>query len=312
MTLSVLPSFTRSQLLASVTGTVLAVLGTSTALGALGGALGSDTSAEVSSMQSAQSEQINEFPLFTPPITAIHISHSGLSEFVRSFTVKSNNTSAVQVLEVVIPTRTSTLDDVLQSILVDGEGIEYVEISTPSPHNPSPINRFPIKPEDLRSNAALLAALTGKQVTLNHTTGTLLGVTKPCDMDSTQHKLGGEACGGEILLLQEGSLEEGTESTVYPLSLASIQSIGLSYADSKEILKTLRFAHHQSPNDFDAEDPITQVNVTIKRLREYDNQEIHITTVVPAPLWKPSYRALLTDNNTLELGLWMVMENHSL
>lgn len=293
MTSPLLTGIIRSLMIASVTSAFLAVLATPTALG-------SDTSTEVASVQPVK---INEYAPFTPPITSIHISYSGLSEYVRSFSVKSNDTSAVQVLEVVIPTRTSTLDDVLQSILVDGEGIEYVEISTPSPHNPSPINLLPIKPGDLRSNAALLAALTGKNLTINNNmTGTLLGVTKPCDMDGTQRKPSGETCGGEILLLDEG--------TVYPLALASISSIGLSDADSEEILKTLRLAHH-SPT-VDADDPITQVNLTIKRLREYDNQMIHITTVVPAPLWKPSYRAMLNNNDTLELGLWMVMENHSL
>lgn len=259
---------------------------------------------------------------FTPPITAIQISESGLYEFVRSFTPfipesndsseNSDSISPIQNLNVMIPIKVSSLDHVLQSITVKGKGVKHVEISTPSLYTPSPINHLPIQPQNLRSNAALLAGLTGEKITIvyrgRNLTGTLLGVSADdqCSSDSAalEKRLLRDPCGGEALLLRG--------DTVYPVAIDDIASIALESSESQTILKAVRLAYQRKLTRLQHKGPITQVNVKIQHLQEHNDQDIHITTVVPEPLWQPSYRVKLRDDGTFELGAWMVMENNSL
>ena len=271
--------------------------------------------------------------LFTPPITSIQISESGLYEYTRSFTPwtsendgaivpsESNDSnhsrnsdilSPLQYLSVVIPTKVSSLDYVLQSITVKGKGVKHVEISTPSLYTPNPINHLTIQPQNLRSNAALLAGLTGESITIVYRgkslTGTLLGVSADdqCSSDTAalEKKLVRDPCGGEALLLRG--------NTVFPVAIDDIVSIALGSSESQTILEAVRLAYQHKLTRLQQKGPITQVNVKIQHLQEHDDQKIHITTVVPEPLWQPSYRVTLRDDGSFELGAWMVMENNSL
>ncbi|MCY4381141.1 MAG: hypothetical protein OXC40_06200 [Proteobacteria bacterium] len=237
-------------------------------------------------------------PTITPQVTLIKYGQSGLSEFVRSFYSEDLDIS------VMIPVQHSTLDDVLQSLIVWGEGIDDMVISVASPDDSGELSATHLPPDDLDNLYSLLVHFKGNPLTLEVRTsqtttesiqGILTGLTgTPECRDQDSHS------GCQLVSL----LVMGQDNRIYPVASKDILNLTFDPSDAKLTMDALiaqdrHNLHHQ-------------VMITLKRDPRFRDKPIHISTAIGTPIWQPSYRGVLSANDNILIEAWATFENYSL
>lgn len=202
--------------------------------------------------------------------------------------------SVVGTQELQLPVRMDQVDDVLKSIVVfdDKGNTGFVQLPARAPL--SDIFRgLPFGPNALDSNAALLQALKGAEVSVradNSMTGRIASVTKESvklpDNEGTtvQHRVGVMTSGG----LKQFVLENATSVTFNDPVLA--RQVEQALAAISE--------HREGQSR------------TLKIRAVGDGaRNVTIAYVVEAPLWKPSYRVTTAKGGKAHLQGWAILEN---
>ena len=202
------------------------------------------------------------------------------------------NVSGTQELQ--LPVRMDQVDDVLKSIVVfdDKGNTGFVQLPARAPLTDI-FRGLPFGPAALESNAALLQALKGAEVSVRadaSMTGRIASVTKESvklpDNEGTtvQHRVGVMTPGG----LKQFVLEDATSVTFNdPVLARQVEQALAAIAEHREgQSRTLK---------------IRAVGDGTRRLT--------IAYVVEAPLWKPSYRVTTGKGGKAKLQGWAILEN---
>ncbi|MFM9863497.1 MAG: hypothetical protein ACKVRO_07810 [Micropepsaceae bacterium] len=226
-------------------------------------------------------------PAGTPQLKRVMLSTGGVGYF-------EYETAVTGTQELQLPVRMDQVDDVLKSIVVfdDKGNTGFVQLPARAPL--SDIFRgLPFGPAALESNAALLLALKGSEVTVRgptSMTGRLASVTKESvklpdnEGTTTQHRVGVMTSGG----LKQFVLEEASSVTFNdPVLARQIEQALAAVAEHREGQgRTLKI-----------------------RATGTGARTVTIAYVVEAPLWKSSYRATTLGTGKAKMQGWAVLEN---
>ena len=220
------------------------------------------------------------FAAVNGPVKSVTLSSGGLVEIVRSADVGND-------AEITIDVPLDQIDDVLKSLIVrDGKGrVKNLSLAGPNPLDET-FRTLPFKASDLSSMPKLLDAIKGTRVKAGDREGIILGVA---------------ASEGEKLAKtwQLSLMTDSGEVAMAPIPGTKVEILD---AAVKGKLKT-------------AMDVISKGNtdgartVTLK-LDGSTARKVDVSYVVPAPIWKTSYR-LVTGKGEVRLQAWAVFENAS-
>ncbi|MBD9388161.1 DUF4139 domain-containing protein [Agrobacterium sp. AGB01] len=215
------------------------------------------------------------------PVKSVTLSSGGLAEIVRSAEVGQDS-------EITIEVPLDQIDDVLKSLVVrDKEGrVKNLSLAGPNPLEET-FRTLPFKASDLSSMPKLLDAIKGTRVKAGDKQGVVLGVTA-----SENEKT---AKSWQLSLMTDDG-----EIAMTPIPGTKVEILDAAVKDK---LKT-------------AMDVIAKGNtdgartVTLK-LDGAAQREVDISYVVPAPIWKTSYRLVTSKEGEVRLQAWAVFENAS-
>ena len=244
------------------------------------------TTAAAPSAQLAPTHSVSG-PPGVPVLKRVMLSTGGVGYF--EYEAQVNGTA-----ELLVPVRMDQVDDVLKSIVVfDAQGnTGFVQLPSRAPL--SDIFRgLPFGPAALESNAALVEALKGAEVSVRASSsmsGRIVSVNKEdTKLDSeegiiTRHRVGVMTSSG----LKQFVLEEATSIEFSdPVLTKQIEQALASVAEHREGQgRTLRI-----------------------RANGTGSRTVTIAYVVEAPLWKTSYRATSLDAKTARMQGWAILEN---
>jgi hypothetical protein len=221
------------------------------------------------------------FAAVNGPVKSVTLSSGGLAEIVRSAEVGKDS-------EITIEVPLDQVDDVLKSLVVRDEKGQVKNLSLAGP-NPleETFRTLPFKASDLSSMPKLLDAIKGTRVKAGDKEGVVLGVT---------------ASEGEktVKTWQLSLVTDTGEIAMAPVPGTKVEILD---ATVKAKLKT-------------AMDVIAKGNtdgartVTLK-LDGSAARDVDISYVVPAPIWKTSYRLVTSKEGEVRLQAWAVFENAS-
>ena len=221
------------------------------------------------------------FAAVNGPVKSVTVSSGGLVEIVRSAEVGNDS-------EITIDVPLDQIDDVLKSLIVrDGKGrVKNLSLAGPNPLDET-FRTLPFKASDLSSMPKLLDAIKGTRVKAGDREGIILGVTASEDEKSAK-------------TWQLSLMTDSGEVAMAPMPGTKVEILD---AAVKAKLKT-------------AMDVISKGNtdgartVTLK-LDGSTAREVDISYVVPAPIWKTSYRLVTSKEGEVRLQAWAVFENAS-
>lgn len=225
----------------------------------------------------------------TAPITDIRLSSGGLAEIRRQVEVKDN--SAVNLT---VPL--NQVDDVLKSLKVnDPKGTA----SSASLAGKEPLaevfRNLPFSPADLSTQSSLMAALQGAAVTVSgngrETKGRIVGVETTRVQDKN----------GETAEVHRLTVFSGGKLTAFDLDKVDVT------LDDPTLRAKLESGLNavQAAKAGDARDIAVSLNGSGPR-------NVAIDYVVPAPIWKATYRLVLPkEGNKAGIQGWAVIENNS-
>jgi hypothetical protein len=212
------------------------------------------------------------------PVRSVTLSNAGLVQLERSGTLAREESASFRVpLEAV--------DDVLKSLVVRDAAGRLEGLRLPARELEAEAFRgLPLRPADFASRVSLLQALRGHEVEAGGGSGRL------ANAEETQ-------AGLRLSLLTDAGmrslmLRDGDEVKLRDRALAA------RLRRAAEALATARSADER------------EIEVRLRGTQ--GAREVSLTTVTPAPLWKPSWRLLLpaADGPARLLG-WAVVENRS-
>lgn len=221
------------------------------------------------------------FAAVNGPVKSVTLSSGGLAEIVRSAEVGQDS-------EITIEVPLDQIDDVLKSLVVrDKEGrVKNLSLAGPNPLEET-FRTLPFKASDLSSMPKLLDAIKGTRVKAGDKQGVVLGVTA-----SENEKT---AKSWQLSLMTDDG-----EIAMAPIPGTKVEILDAAVKDK---LKT-------------AMDVIAKGNtdgartVTLK-LDGAAARQVDISYVVPAPIWKTSYRLVTSKEGEVRLQAWAVFENAS-
>lgn len=215
------------------------------------------------------------------PVKSITLSSGGLAEIVRTADVDKE-------AEITIDVPLDQIDDVLKSLIVrdDKGAVKNLSLSGPNPLEET-FRTLPFKPADLTSMPKLLDAIKGTQVAAGDKQGVVLGVTATDgEKEPMNWQLSLLMPGGEIAMLPiPGTKIEILDETVKANLQTAMSVIAKGNTDGAR-------------------------TVTIK-LGGETSRQVDLSYVVPAPIWKTSYRLVTGDDGNVRLQAWAVFENAS-
>lgn len=231
----------------------------------------------------ATSLSSSAFSASNGPIKSITLSSGGLSEIVRQARVENDGIISIEVpLEQV--------DDILKSLVVnDREGaVKDISLAGLVPIEET-FKTLPFEADQLGKIPALLSRLQGIEVTVSSSGKTLTGKVMGVDARHTEKE--GEA---------------------YLLSLLTDHGI-----KSLEISDDIELAILDDAMRSKIQEAITVAGKGINdgsrlisiRMTGRTERDITLTYVVPAPVWKTSYRLVLGEQNKARLQAWAILEN---
>lgn len=227
-------------------------------------------------------------PAVAPILRRVMLSTGGVGYFEHEAEVTGS-------ADLVLPVRMDQIDDILKSIVVfDSNGSTgYVQLPSRAPL--SDIFRgLPFGPDALESNAGLIGALKGEEVSVRadtSMTGRIVNINAETvrtedDAVVTRHRVGVMTANG----LRQFVLEDASSITFTdPLLNKQVEHALAALADHREGQgRTLKI-----------------------RASGTGTRKVTIAYVVETPLWKSSYRATALDAKTARLQGWAILENVS-
>lgn len=216
------------------------------------------------------------------PVKSVTLSSGGLAEIVRSATVGQN-------AEINIDVPLDQVDDILKSIVIrDSKGhVKSLSLAGPTPVDET-FKTLPFKPSDLGSLPALLNSIKGSRIQAGEQQGVVLGVTEI--PGNAQTPLSWQLS----FLRDDGAI-----------SMVSIPGTQVSIIDPaiKEKLKSA-----MSVISKESVDGARTISI---KLDGPESRDVEISYVVPAPIWKTSYRLVPGQDGTVRLQAWATFENAS-
>ncbi len=227
-------------------------------------------------------------PPGVPVLRRVMLSTGGVGYFEYETQVTGNT-------QISLPVRMDQVDDVLKSIVVfdDKGGTGFVQLPSRAPL--SDIFRgLPFGPAALESNAALIDALKGSQVSVrgpDGMSGRIVSVNKedakgPDETTITRHRVGVMTSSG----LKQFVLEDASSVSFSDPTLAKqIEQALTSVSEHREGQgRTLKI-----------------------RANGEGTRTVTVAYVVEAPLWKSSYRVTTQGDGKARMQGWAILENVS-
>ncbi|UXS03353.1 DUF4139 domain-containing protein [Agrobacterium tumefaciens] len=215
------------------------------------------------------------------PVKSVTLSSGGLAEIVRSAEVGQDS-------EVTIEVPLDQIDDVLKSLVVrDKEGrVKNLSLAGPNPLEET-FRTLPFKASDLTSMPKLLDAIKGARVRAGDKDGVILGVTASEDEKTSKS--------WQLSLMMDNG-----EVAMVPLPGTKV-----------EILDTSVRAKLKTAMDVIAKGNTDGARTVTLKLDGAASRDVDISYVVPAPIWKTSYRLVTSKDGEVRLQAWAVFENAS-
>jgi hypothetical protein len=221
------------------------------------------------------------FAAVNGPVKSVTLSSGGLAEIVRSAEIGKDS-------EITIEVPLDQIDDVLKSLVVRDEKGQVKNLSLAGP-NPleETFRTLPFKASDLSSMPKLLDAIKGARVKAGDKEGVVLGVTaSEGEKTAKTWQLSLMTDDGEIAMAPvPGTKVEILDATVKTKLKTAMDVIAKGNTDGAR-------------------------TVTLK-LDGAVAREVDISYVVPAPIWKTSYRLVTSKEGEVRLQAWAVFENAS-
>lgn len=215
------------------------------------------------------------------PVKSVKLSSGGLAEIIRSAEVGKDS-------EITIEVPLHQIDDVLKSLVVrdDMGQVKNLSLAGPNPLEET-FRTLPFKASDLSSMPKLLDAIKGTRVKAGDKEGVVLGVTaSEGEKTSKTWQLSLMTDDGEIAMAaMPGTKVEILDATI------------------KAKLKTAMDVIAKATND--------GARTITLRLEGSAARGVDISYVVPAPIWKTSYRLVTSKEGEVRLQAWAVFENAS-
>ena len=216
------------------------------------------------------------------PVKSVTLSSGGLAEIVRSATVGQNAWINIDV-------PLDQVDDILKSIIVrDNIGhVKSLSLAGPTPVDET-FKTLPFKPSDLTSLPALLNSIHGGRIQAGEQQGVVLGVTEIPGNAQTQ------------LSWQLSFLRDDGAISMVPIPGTQITIIDPAI---QEKLKSAMAVISKASAD--------NARTISIQLDGPASRNVDISYVVPAPIWKTSYRLVPGQDGTVRLQAWAIFENAS-
>ncbi len=215
------------------------------------------------------------------PVKSVTLSSGGLAEIVRSAEVGND-------AEITIEVPLDQIDDVLKSLVVrDDKGqVKGLSLAGPNPLEET-FRTLPFKPADLTSMPRLLDAIKGTRVKAGDKEGVVLGVTaSEGEKEPKSWQLSLMTGTGEIAMAPvPGTKVEILDPAIKAKLKTAMDVIAKGNTDGARTV-TLKLAGQAARN-------------------------VDISYVVPAPIWKTSYRLVTGKDGNVRLQAWAVFENAS-
>jgi hypothetical protein len=216
------------------------------------------------------------------PVRSVTLSSGGLAEIVRTAKVS-------QSAEIDIDVPLEQVDDILKSIVIrDDKGhVKSLSLAGPNPVGET-FKTLPFKPSDLRSLPALLNSIAGSRVQAGEQQGVVLGVTEIPGNAQTP------------LSWQLSFLRDDGAISMVPIPGTQITIIDPAIKDKiKSAMSVISKASVDGARTISIE------------LDGPESRDVDISYVVPAPIWKTSYRLVTSQDGTVRLQAWAIFENAS-
>jgi hypothetical protein len=219
-------------------------------------------------------------------IESITLSSAGMAEIERQIPISDAGTAQLRV-------PLTQVDDILKTLMaVDGKNrIESLTLSGLAPLKES-FDSLPFSAKDLRSPATLAQTLRGQQVSASSQGRLVRGAV-----------LGVQATAATNERPAQAILSVLTEQ-------GQIQTLELGPDTSLEILdKTLQQQLQQATQVLAGQSNQQSRDIQLV-LNKTDTQSARLSYLIPAPVWKSSYRLMMQDGKA-RLQAWAIFENTS-
>lgn len=219
-------------------------------------------------------------------IESITLSSAGMAEIERQIPISDAGTAQLRV-------PLTQVDDILKTLMaVDGKNrIESLTLSGLAPLKES-FDSLPFSAKDLRSPATLAQVLRGQQVSASSQGRLVRGAV-----------LGVQATAATNERPAQAILSVLTEQ-------GQIQTLELGPDTSLEILdKTLQQQLQQATQVLAGQSNQQSRDIQLV-LNKTDTQTARLSYLIPAPVWKSSYRLMMQDGKA-RLQAWAIFENTS-
>lgn len=226
------------------------------------------------------------------PVATVTLSTSGLGEYTRPVPYASEGMTTE------IVARLNEMDDVLKSLVILGKDIESASLTVGSSQALNDVfETLPFSPSDLSEPGALLSRLPGVMIRVTNKDGVIEGRVMGVAQDAP--------CGSEgkcpavvMVLTDEGGLER----------MALWDDVEFEILDEETRESIARGLNALA--DHGSETTRTVV-VNIVPSEGSEGNPVLISTVLPAPIWKPAYRGVIGQDGGIDLQAWAVVENAS-
>ncbi|HCA18864.1 MAG TPA: hypothetical protein DEO64_17170 [Alcaligenes faecalis] len=219
-------------------------------------------------------------------IESITLSSAGMAEIERQIPVSESGTAQLRV-------PLNQVDDILKTLMaVDGKNrIDSLTLSGLAPLKES-FDSLPFSAKDLRSPATLAQALRGQQVSASSQGRLIRGAV-----------LGVQATAATNERPAQAILSVLTEQ-------GQIQTLELGPDTSLDVLdKTLQQQLQQATEVLAGQSNQQSRDIQLV-LNKTDAKTARLSYLIPAPVWKSSYRLMMQDGKT-RLQAWAIFENTS-
>jgi hypothetical protein len=219
------------------------------------------------------------------PVKSVTLSSGGMAEIKREAVVSGDG-------EIRIEVPLDQVDDVLKSLVVyDTNGaVKDISLAGRNPLEDT-FKGMPFGPDDLGSLPRLLTALKGSEVTVkgsNEGTGVILGVETAQSKDAAERNtLNLLSKGGLIRRFEiDGSTTvEFTDPRIRQKLATAMGVVGSNLTDKSR-------------------------NIVVK-VSGVGQRDVDFSYVVPTPIWKTSYRVVVSKDGEARLQAWAILENAS-
>ena len=218
-------------------------------------------------------------------IRSVTLSSGGLAEIAREADVRDGGLITLDV-------PVEQVNDILKSLVVrDGAG-SVKSLSLPGAMGPEEIFRkLPFNREDFASLSRLLGSVQGAKVEVTS---------------------GGKTLSGRVLGVEERPGENGASEQILSLLDANGVSVLPLQLDTKVRFLNEDIAQKLTDAAVKTGDRMAEASRTISvHVNGSGKQKVFLTYVVPAPVWRTSYRLVRDKDGSARLQAWAILENET-